>query len=377
MQSINMASKTLKVDNVKKIAVLRANAVGDFVVTLPALHAIRATYPNAEIVLLGKPWHKAFLVKGRTPIDRVIEVPVKKGIRNEPGKQKDEAEVNAFFERMAEEEFDVAINMQGSGVSANPFIKRLNSKLTVGLASNEAEKPDRFVPYYYYQSETMRFIEVASLIGAVAKDLEPKLNILQADEQELTQQLPKIEKPFIVLQAVATDVRRMWPIENFAPLANQLKQQGFEVVFTGSEEDKQVVDEIIEDMQYPAINTCGTLSLGGLCCLLSKAVIVISSDTGPLHLARAVDTPTVGVYWAPNIINWGPVTRSIHYPVVSWNMQCPFCGTIPNDPYPFEPRTDCEHLVSFVRDITVQQVLQAAETLLAATSKANNTTVLQ
>ncbi|MEJ7682000.1 MAG: hypothetical protein WKG06_29940 [Segetibacter sp.] len=70
--------KQQKLKNIHKIAVLRANALGDFIVTLPALKAIRSTYPDAEIVLLGKPWHKEFLIEGRTPVDRVIIVPVKK-----------------------------------------------------------------------------------------------------------------------------------------------------------------------------------------------------------------------------------------------------------------------------------------------------------
>ena len=97
-----MVNETINPESVKKIAILRANAVGDFVVTLPALHAIRATYPNAEIVLLGKSWHKEFLVKGLKPIDRVIEVRLRKGIRNETCKQEEEAEVNELFERMDE-----------------------------------------------------------------------------------------------------------------------------------------------------------------------------------------------------------------------------------------------------------------------------------
>jgi hypothetical protein len=45
-------------------------------------------------------------------------------------------------------------------------------------------------------------------------------------------------------------------------------------------------------------------------------------------------------------------------------MKCPYCGKIPNDPYPFEPRINCDHKVSFVRDITVEEVLNAATSLL-------------
>ncbi len=119
-----MTSPYPVLNNVEKIAVLRANALGDFIVTLPAFKAIRNTYPDAEIVLLGKPWHKAFLVEGRSPINRVIVVPVKKGIRNEVDQVEKAAETEQFFEEMQQERFDLAISFQGNGNSANPFIKR-------------------------------------------------------------------------------------------------------------------------------------------------------------------------------------------------------------------------------------------------------------
>src|SRR3954447_14890380 len=122
-----------KVKDVKKIAVLRTGALGDFIVTLPALNAIRAVYTDAEIILLGKPWHKKFLLKNRTPVDRVIIVPVKKGVRDELNEVEDAGSIEAFFEQIKQEQLDIAINFQGSGVSANPFIKSLNAKLTVGL----------------------------------------------------------------------------------------------------------------------------------------------------------------------------------------------------------------------------------------------------
>ena len=70
--------QSLKIKNVKKIAVLRCGALGDFIVTLPALKAMHNAYPEAEIILLGKPWHKKFLIKNRTPVDRVVVVPIKK-----------------------------------------------------------------------------------------------------------------------------------------------------------------------------------------------------------------------------------------------------------------------------------------------------------
>ncbi|MGN6616816.1 MAG: glycosyltransferase family 9 protein, partial [Ilyomonas sp.] len=314
-----MFDNNLKVNNVKKIAVLRANALGDFIVITPALKALRNAYPQAEIILLGRQWQKDYLLKDRCEVDKVVVVPAMKGIVEENGCSEDKKTTDVFFEAMHEEQFDVAINMQGSGFYSNRFIKRTGAKVTIGAAEENVEKPDCFINYYYYQSELIRFLEIVKLIGAETTDLEPRINVLQKDEEEIEalDLLPR--KPFVVLQPCAVDIRRMWPLENYPALADALKQKNIEVVFTGSAKDKNAVDTIIASMESKAINTCGKLSIGGLTALLAKASLVIGADTGPLHLARAVNTPTVGIYWAPNLINWGPVTRTLHRPVVSWN----------------------------------------------------------
>lgn len=351
--------------NIKKIAILRANALGDFLVTLPAIQAIRKTYPDAEIVLLAKPWHKEFLIPGRSPIDRVIVVPVTKGIRNEVERSENVLEQKIFFEEMQKEHFDIAIHFQGNGVSANPFINRLGADLTVGLTTENAAPLDKSLPFYYYQSEALRYLEVAALIDAKTEDLESHINVLPQDKEEIKGLLSFLDKkPFVVLHPFVVDLRRTWPVENYAPLADWLKEKNIEVVFTGSKDNCEDAKKIISKMKHKAINACGTVSLGGLAAILKHAALVIAADTGPLHLARAVNTPTVGIYWAPNLINWGPLTRSIHRPLISWNMACPLCGIIPNQPYPFLPQNECTHNISFVRDITVESVMQAAEDLL-------------
>ena len=362
---------SLIVKNVRKIAILRANALGDFIVTLPAIKAIKSLYPEAEIVLLGKPWHKEFLKYGRTPIDRVIVVPISKGICEEDNRIEDEQELNQFFVDMQQEEFDIVINFQGKGIAANPFIKKLGAKLTVGLSCPQAEKLDRSVNFYYYQSEVIRYMEVAELIGARTADLEPEIKVLKEDTNEacqfIKQYQEKPEKSYIILNASGTDKRRVWPLEKFAQVGDILSQKDYQVIFTGNASERTLATSIITKMNCPAINACGDLSLGGLAGLLAKSSLVISSDTGPLHLARAVGAKTVGIYWAPNLINWGPLTRKNHRPVISWSLLCPKCGIIPNNPYPFEPKLpECDHPVSFVRDVSVEEVMEQAYALLKA-----------
>ncbi|MDX2154534.1 MAG: hypothetical protein SFV54_27580 [Bryobacteraceae bacterium] len=116
-----------------KIAVLRANAVGDFVFALPALEALRAAYPQAELVLLGKQWHQDFLRGRPGPVDRVSVVPHSRGVNVERDMHEDPAELERFFEAARRERFDVALQLHGGGRHSNPFLLQLNAALTVGL----------------------------------------------------------------------------------------------------------------------------------------------------------------------------------------------------------------------------------------------------
>jgi ADP-heptose:LPS heptosyltransferase len=353
-----------KVDNVKKIAVLRAGALGDFIVILPALHALRNTYPQAEIVLLGRHWQQEFLVKGRCPVDRVEVVPVTHGIGHEYGQREDIYALEDFFSRMRAEKFDIAISFHGNGISANAFVNELSARVTAGSWCEGAAKLNRSIHYYYYQHEVMRYLEIAGLVGATTDMTEPSICILPQDWEDLNRfNIYDEGQSYVLINPVANDIRRMWPLENYSTLADLLSKRDVTVIFVGSVGDRAIANDTIYAMQHKAINACG-ISIGGLAALASQASLMIAPDTGPLHVAQAVRCPTVGLYWAPNVINWAPLNRAIHRPVISWQLACPQCGIIPNDPYPFEPHTTCRHEVSFIRDITSAAILQAADELL-------------
>lgn len=358
-------------DNIKKIAVLRANAVGDFIVTLPALQSIRQKYPDAEMVVLGKPWHKSYLEESdegekRTCIDRVLVLPVMKGLREEKGQNEDPAEIEKFAEEAARENFDIILNFQGRGIAANPFIKKLKPKFSAGHCCEASIPLDCSLEYYYYQSEPARYLELAYAIGAQPSTLEPQINILKKDHEEADRFLNKYNiKNFVAIQPAGNEPRRMWSGKKFSLLADLISKEGFSVVFTGSEPEGGLIERIQSDMKYRSYNSAGDLSLGGLGALQSRSALVISVDTGPLHIACAVGAKTVGLYWAPNLINWAPLTRKNHRPVISWKMDCPGCGISPNIPYPFEPMTNsCDHSFSFIDNISVEDVIKEAALLL-------------
>src|SRR5206468_9903600 len=113
----------------------------------------------------------------------------------------------------------------------------------------------------------------------------------------------------------------------------------------------------------------GAVSLPGLVGVLAEAAVVVDNDTGPLHLARAVGTPTVGVYWGYNLATWGPLLRGSDRAHAGWTMTCPVCGAPavrPELPAPDVLR--CPHAVSFVADVEPGPVAVDALDLLCRAS---------
>ncbi|MGC4792698.1 glycosyltransferase family 9 protein [Micromonospora saelicesensis] len=354
-----------RLPDVRRIAVLRANALGDFIFALPALDALRSAYPSAEIVLLGAPWHAKLWRDRPGPVDRVLVVPPAAGIRTpEPGEP--ESSMDDFVATAAGAEFDLAVQIHGGGANSNPLISRLGARLTVGLRTDDAPPLDRWLRYVYYQHEVIRYLEVVALAGAPATTITPTLAVTDADRAEAAQVLGPASRPRVALHPGATDTRRRWPAERFAEVARALHEDGYEVLVTGTPSEQEVVDRVVAAAQVPVRPQVGTLSLGGLVGCYADCALVVSNDTGPLHLAAAVGGPTVGIFWVGNLINGASPLRGRHRPISSWTVHCPVCG-VDCTPgiYPHRPGDgECPHRDSFVTDVPVIEVLEAARELL-------------
>ena len=346
------------VPGVQKIAVLRANALGDFIVTLPGLDALRQGYPGAEIVLLGSDLHRLLLHERPSPVDRVIVVPPSRGVRNGP--EASEQELARFFAAMRAERFDLVLQFHGGGRHSNPFVRRLGARVTVGSKADDAIGLDRSLHYAFHAPEILRFVELAALAGAPPVTLEPRLAVTERDLAEVADALRGVSAPFAVLHPGAVDRRRRWPSDRFAAVGDALARAGATVVLTGAGEDGGLVDELAEAMREPAFPLAGKLSLGGLVGLLARSVLLVGNDSGPRHVAEAVGTRTVAVYWVGNMITTGPLTRARHRPAVAWTVQCPVCGRN----HGREQGGRCDHDPSFVADVPVEEVLRPALELL-------------
>jgi ADP-heptose:LPS heptosyltransferase len=283
-------------------------------------------------------------------------------VREEFGAEEDPDDLEDFFAAMQGERFDLALQMHGGGRHSNPFVLRLGARITAGLKAPDAPALDRWIPYVYFQPEILRFLEVARLVGAEPVTLEPRMAVTEQDLHEARAVVPDSERPLVVLHPGAGDPRRRWPPEKFAAVGDALAAGGARILVTGTGSEAPLVEGVVENMQAEAVSLYNALSLGGLAGMLSRCQMVVSNDSGPLHLAEAVGTPTVGVYWCGNLINAEPITRALHRPLLSWQLLCPVCGADCT-------QNDCQHRVSFVADLPVESVIETALDLWAYTSR--------
>lgn len=341
--------------DIRQILVFRPSAVGDFVFALPCLWSLRAAYPTARLVYVGQPWHAGFLSRGRTPVDEVLVLPPCAGINAH--QQRDPA-IDSFIGTVRRKRFDLALQIYGGGRVANPLVKRFGARTTIGFCAQDAIGLDRQVSYAPLQNRRLQLLEVAELAGAKPVLPAAELHILPEDHGEIAAILRALDRPFVLLNPGASDPRRRWHTTKFGAAGDSLASLGFTVLVHGAASEAALCRRVIESMRAPATDLSGCISLRGLCALLSRAALLVSNDTGPLHLATAIGTPAVGIYWLGNLVESLPLRQDLHRAAWAINASCPVCGRLNLD-------ERCEHEASFVDSVSVEQVMTLAEALLA------------
>ncbi|MCJ1714888.1 glycosyltransferase family 9 protein [Curtobacterium sp. VKM Ac-2922] len=352
-------------EGVREIAVLRGGGLGDLMFAMPAIEALAATYPDARLTLLGTPAAKA-LLDGRTDaIHAVEELPVHPGVRDSGA----DAPTLADFEHRLRGRFDLAVQLHGGGRNSNPFLLRLQAPHTVGTATEDAEVLERWVRYVYYQHEVLRGLEVAALAGAEPVTLDPRITVTD-DERAAVRTRLGVSGTLIAMHPGATDPRRRWSPDRFAAVAVARLAAGDDVVLVGDASDRPAADAIVAAVRKQETggtaerlhDLVGTLPLSELPAVLGAADVMVGDDSGPRHLAVAVGTRTVGVFWFGNVVNAGPMDRGRHRVHMSFVTRCPVCGIDVTQVGWTAER--CEHDPSYVDQVTPEQVLADVEDLL-------------
>ncbi|MFL5778182.1 MAG: glycosyltransferase family 9 protein [Chloroflexota bacterium] len=345
---------------IDRIAIVRSGRLGDLTFALPALDALRATYPDAELVYLAPVWAGELLDDRPTVVDRTIALPPEAddALHGRPLEAGAAQAVDSFLDELRTERFDLALQLHGGGRNSNPFVLRIGARHTAGLGTPDATPLERTVPYIYFQSEIARLLEVVARVGARARTVEPELQPTVRERDLAYEAIGGLERPVVAIGTGASDPRRRWPAASFGRVGAALAQVGASIVLVGTDDERALSDAALEAAGgSPVTDLVGRTSLAALAGILGAVDLYIGNDSGPRHLADALGTATVAVYWCGNLINAGPFSRTRHRPLLSWRVGCPVCGqgTV---------EVDCGHDQSFVADVPEERVLEAAIDLL-------------
>lgn len=345
------------------ILIVKTSAIGDVIHTLPALHSLRRHYPQAYITWVVEE-AAADIIAGHPELDRVLVSKRKRwlqALKNGPNRLQAWRELRAFIRELRDTRYDLLIDFQGllkSGMLV--ALSRAKRKVGFGRGMEHAECS------YIFLNEKVPAVDMnihavdrgLMLLAAIGvKTEEVVFNLPLSDEhfQQIESLLRSkgIAEPsqVIPINPVATWPTKLWDNAGFAHVADWLIGQGRQVVFTGGKGDRKIIDDIIGRMRHPAASVAGETTLKTLAALYRMAPLVVSTDTGPMHLAAAMGTPVVAVFGSTAPWRTGPYGKRHH--VVRLDLPCSPCL-----------KRECDHR-SCMNDLAPDLVIDAIKRLLA------------
>lgn len=328
----------------EQIALLRGGGIGDAIVALPALRALRRRRPDAHLAWVGHTLHRDVFHSRALGIEEVITLPSNWEQRS--------LLTEEFVASMRERHWDLAIQLHGGGRFSNPFIHQWGAKATIGMATTDAFPLERQTRYQPWQPEVLRFLDVIRLLDDAAT---PRAESVHPDLPLTEQEQAGDALDLLVIHPGARDPRRRWPADRFVETINALDLPS---VVIGSSSEAAICADIAN--RTAALDLCGALDLTGMIRLIAHARVVLANDSGPRHLAEAVGTRSVAIYWIGNLINAGPMARDLHHVEVSWTMACPRCQA-PAITADGTGMARCGHSDSWVADTEVEAIVAAVQ----------------
>lgn len=344
-----------------RIVVLRGGRLGDFLVATPALRALRLARPGAQITLVTAA--AVAPLAARYPwFQEVLAAPPAPGIAPGPP---DPVAQERFLAALRARAFDLAVQLNGGGTTANRFLRQMGARWTVGCQAPDAEPLDLGLPFVREEHEVLRYLGVVRALGVETGDVRLALPVFPEDEQAL-RALPGLD-PALLAERRSLGVHlgslsgaRRWPVVHFATVLRALHQDWpWPVVILGRAEDRPLARALracLDDAPW-LLDLTGQTTLGVLAALIGRLRLLLTTDSAPAHMATALGTPSVVIFGSGNPHNWAPLERMWHRPVADWQAPCRWapgaCGC------PDDARARC------LAAVTPAMVLQAARALLA------------
>jgi len=309
------------------ILIVKLSALGDVTHTLPALTALRRAYPNAHIAWLVEET-AADIVSGHAALTRALVWPRRRftnALRKGHWIQA-AGLLRRFIRELRDTRYDLLIDFQAllkSGVWV--FLARADRKAGFGPGLDHSEGSYLFlnerVPAVsmdvHALDRGLLLLEALGIPrGPVVFDFPVPPAAERLVDQLLTEAGPPSGKPLVVMHAMTRWATKHWLPERFATVADGLIERGCSVVLSGATQDRDRIDEIAGAMKHPALRLDGRLGLQALAALFRRARVVVSTDTGPMHIAAAVGTPVVALFGPTSPRRTGPYGE-VHLPLLA------------------------------------------------------------
>lgn len=308
-----------------KILLRGTNWIGDAVMSIPAMRALRRIFPSARISLAAQPWSKG-VFEGCGFVDEVLDTGPGGSLR----------QVRAQAKQLRRHRFDLAV------ILPNSFRSALVAKLSgIGrrfgyrnegrgfLLTDPIDKPawksERHEVFYYLNLVSR--IEQTLLGTNTAADEAPRFELRPPGSADTPGIFRKFGidpgDPFVVLGPGSKNSEaKRWPAERFARLNDLAREElGVEVILLGSAEENEVCDLVTRLSRHRPKNLCGSTSLPEAMSILYEASAIVSNDMGLAHIAAAMGTKTVTVFGPTDPKTTAPWNSS----VVRTDVDCAPC----------------------------------------------------
>lgn len=349
----------MKLNGSERILIIKPSAFGDVVHALAVVDQLKRTHPNLSISWLVNRDY-ASLIEDNPLIDTIYIFDRNQwGIRHNP--LATAQDVARLINKIRAAHFDIVIDLQC--LLRSGFITRCSgAPIRIGLSdAREGSKVcyNRVVTVSdKHRHAVDRYLKVVDLLGVSRSNpVRFPLQWSNADEQYINTILSNCgldaDKIIVAINPNARWESKCWAKTNFAQLADRIiERYDAQVLFTGTAADVSSVNEICNMMRHKAIVMAGKTTVKQLAVLLHKADVMVTNDSGPMHLAVAVELPVVALFGPTNPLKTGPY-GSEHTVLRASDFSCQPCM-----------RRVCRQSVHCMDAISVDNVISSVDVIL-------------
>jgi lipopolysaccharide heptosyltransferase II len=353
---------------IQRILLLRLERIGDLLMVVDAIRDVRAAWPEASIDLAVAAWNES-VAKLIPDVSQVLTASPPWLARNEPHDSWSVLLAKARSWRRTG--YDLVVNFEPD-IRSNLLAWVSGAARRVGYSSGgggsfltAAGAYDPAVHVSVNARQLVRRAAGASYrpgsVGASPSGRpRPHLAIPADSDRRAGALVAGARSPLVGVHASAGRLSKQWHVDRFADVARTVAtRHGATIVLTGSAADRPMVSGLARRLTgIPFIDVAGTLDLPALAALLSRLDVVVTGDTGPMHLASALDVPVVALFGPSDPRRYGPLGP--RHRVVRVDLPCSPCGQVR-----LPPERCRGHIPDCMDGIQVDMVTTAVAELLA------------